>query len=201
MAKEIPSKQRALVLQGGGALGAYQVGVLKVLAKKIIEEDEKNAEQGRPLFDIIAGTSIGAMNAAVLVSNVVRRNKTWSEAICELERFWKVGIALKEGTTSDADIPPLEMFPMFHWWHPWRKERCDNENNLYTKMGSLASEELARRYYSTKVFVFGGKKVFCAKDVRPDFKFWDENNKRIVLNDLPLQERIKEFGEFPIDKF
>ena len=29
MAKEIPSKQRALVLQGGGALGAYQVGVLK----------------------------------------------------------------------------------------------------------------------------------------------------------------------------
>lgn len=198
MAKEIPSKQRALVLQGGGALGAYQVGVLKVLAKKIIEEDEKNAEQGRPLFDIIAGTSIGAMNAAVLVSNVVRRNKPWSEAICELERFWKVGIALKEGTTSDADIPPLEMFPMFHWWHPWRKERCDNENNLYTMMGSLASEELARRYYSTKVFVFGGKKVFCAKDVRPDFKFWDENNKRIVLNDLPLQERIKEFGEFPI---
>ena len=65
-------------------------------------------------------------------------------------------------------------------------------------MGSLASEELARRYYSTKVFVFGGKKVFCAKDVRPDFKFWDENNKRIVLNDLPLQERIKEFGAFPI---
>jgi hypothetical protein len=34
--------------------------------------------------------------------------------------------------------------------------------------------------------------------VRPDFKFWDEDNKRIVLDDLPLQERIKEFGEFPI---
>ena len=84
MAKEIPSKQRALVLQGGGALGAYQVGVLKVPAKKIIEEDEKNAEQNRPLFDIIAGTSIGAMNAAVLVSNVVRRKKTWSEANREL---------------------------------------------------------------------------------------------------------------------
>src|ERR671912_309072 len=94
MAKEIPSKQRALVLQGGGALGAYQVGVLKVLSKKIIEEDKKNAEPGRPLFDIIAGTSIDAMNAAVLVSNVVRRNKTWTEAISELERFWKVDIAL-----------------------------------------------------------------------------------------------------------
>ena len=27
--KDIPNKQRALVLQGGGALGAYEVGVLK----------------------------------------------------------------------------------------------------------------------------------------------------------------------------
>src|SRR5919107_1780569 len=100
MSKQIPRKQRALVLQGGGALGAYQAGVLKVLSKKIIQEDEENAEQGRPLFDIVAGTSIGAMNAAVLVSNVVGKNKTWSEAIDELERFWKVGIALKEGAAS-----------------------------------------------------------------------------------------------------
>lgn len=29
--KHIPDRQRALVLQGGGALGAYEVGVLKVL--------------------------------------------------------------------------------------------------------------------------------------------------------------------------
>ena len=28
--KHIPDRQRALVLQGGGALGAYEVGVLKV---------------------------------------------------------------------------------------------------------------------------------------------------------------------------
>lgn len=192
MSKEIPSKQRALVLQGGGALGAYQVGVLKILSKKIMEEDKKHAEQGRPLFDIIAGTSIGAMNAAVLVSNVVRRNKTWSEAISELERFWKVGIALKEGTTYDADIPPLEMFSMFPWWKPWK----DKWNEK--KIEGIASKELARRYYSTKYFVFHGKKVFSTKEIRSDFKFLDGDNKQIVLNDLPLQERIKEFGEFPI---
>ncbi|HZL24539.1 MAG TPA: patatin-like phospholipase family protein, partial [Nitrososphaeraceae archaeon] len=168
------------------------VGVLKALSKKIMEEDEKNAQQGRPLFDVIAGTSIGAMNAAVLVSNVVGRNKTWIEAIGELERFWKVGIALKEGTTSDADIPPLVMFPMFAWWKPWK----DKWNEK--KIEGIASEELARRYYSTKYFVFHGKKVFSTKEIRPDFKFLDGDNKQLVLNDLPLQERIKEFGEFPI---
>jgi NTE family protein len=66
----IPEKQRALVLQGGGALGAYEVGVLKVLCRKLIESSE-NERKDKPLFDIVAGSSIGAMNAAVLVSNIV----------------------------------------------------------------------------------------------------------------------------------
>jgi NTE family protein len=54
-----PKKQRALVLGGGGSLGAYEVGVLQVLCKKLEEEEEDNTirRQGRLLFDIIAGTS------------------------------------------------------------------------------------------------------------------------------------------------
>jgi predicted acylesterase/phospholipase RssA len=66
---------------------------------------EKEKEEGRPLlFDIVAGTSIGAMNASILISNVVKRNKTWSQAITELEDFWtnekKTG---KEGISSTSD--------------------------------------------------------------------------------------------------
>jgi predicted acylesterase/phospholipase RssA len=66
------------------------------------------------LFDIVAGTSIGAMNAAVLVSNVVKKDKTWSEAVGELERFWKEGIALEEGVNSSEDIVPVGIFESFH---------------------------------------------------------------------------------------
>jgi NTE family protein len=54
-----PDKQRALVLQGGGALGAYEVGVIKGLYEKLTQQDEENGHR-RPLFDIVAGTSIGA---------------------------------------------------------------------------------------------------------------------------------------------
>jgi NTE family protein len=61
----ISNRQRALVLQGGGALGAYEVGVLKVLCKKLTKGTE-NGQTDEPLFHIVAGTSIGAMNAAVL---------------------------------------------------------------------------------------------------------------------------------------
>jgi NTE family protein len=64
----IPTKtQRALVLQGGGSFGAYEVGVLKVLYEKLIEGKGSGKKEGL-LFDIVAGTSIGAMNAAVLIS-------------------------------------------------------------------------------------------------------------------------------------
>jgi NTE family protein len=70
----VPKLQRALVLQGGGALGAYEVGVIKRLSKKLQETDKKKGTDSRCLFDIVAGTSIGAMNAAVFVSNVVKKN-------------------------------------------------------------------------------------------------------------------------------
>src|SRR5215831_7343920 len=82
-----PKTQRALVLQGGGALGAYEVGVIKVLYEKLIEGKGNGKKEGL-LFDIVDGTSIGAMNAAVLISNIVNRNKTWKEAVQELENFW-----------------------------------------------------------------------------------------------------------------
>src|SRR5207244_13331231 len=54
--KPIPSTQRALVLQGGGALGAYEAGVFCSIYRKIMNED-KNKNANRMLFDIIAGTS------------------------------------------------------------------------------------------------------------------------------------------------
>src|SRR5919109_4918197 len=70
-ARPIPTKERALVLQGGGALGAYEAGAYKALYEFLSKKDEKEGNKGKPIFDIVAGTSIGAMNAAVLTSYVV----------------------------------------------------------------------------------------------------------------------------------
>ena len=63
---QIPHKQRALVLQGGGALGAYEVGVFKAIYDKIIQDEGDDAAGN--LFDIVAGASIGAINATLLVN-------------------------------------------------------------------------------------------------------------------------------------
>ena len=54
------SQSTALILPGGGARGAYQVGVLKAISE--LTPGELNP------FPIICGTSAGAINAAVLAS-------------------------------------------------------------------------------------------------------------------------------------
>ena len=48
---------RAVVLSGGGSKGSYQIGVWKALRKLKIK------------YDIVTGTSVGALNGALMVQN------------------------------------------------------------------------------------------------------------------------------------
>ncbi|MGB7954056.1 MAG: patatin-like phospholipase family protein [Candidatus Nitrosopolaris sp.] len=65
--------ENVLVLQGGGSLGAYECGVYKTLAKNNIK------------FDIVSGTSIGALNAAIIAAQSYNSIK---DSAKELENFW-----------------------------------------------------------------------------------------------------------------
>jgi predicted acylesterase/phospholipase RssA len=76
----VQNKQRALILQGGGTLGAYEVGALKILCRKLIAVDKENGHERRLLFDIFAGTSIGAMNSAIFVSQFLE-TRNWEKAV------------------------------------------------------------------------------------------------------------------------
>ncbi len=64
--------KKALVLSGGGARGAYHVGVIEALVETGWMEDGRGP-------DIVAGTSIGAINAAALASGlpVARLRELW----------------------------------------------------------------------------------------------------------------------------
>lgn len=67
----------ALVLPGGGARGAFQVGVLKALAE-LLPRRSPNP------FRIMSGTSAGAVNSVVMAS----RARKFRTAILELEKVW-----------------------------------------------------------------------------------------------------------------
>tara|TARA_R110000782_G_scaffold204301_2_gene292837 strand:- start:221 stop:1432 length:1212 start_codon:yes stop_codon:yes gene_type:complete len=66
-----------LVLPGGGARGAFQVGVLKAIAE-IVPKGSANP------FAVISGTSAGAVNSIVLASKA----QHFRAAIAELEHVW-----------------------------------------------------------------------------------------------------------------
>ena len=191
----IPSKQRALVLQGGGALGAYEAGAVQALYKYL--PTNENRQSG--LFDIVAGTSSGAMNGSILVSHVTQ-NGSWQESIDKLNAFWKY-------VSTD---------PNLRIWYPYIPDRkswisyWDTQKEMYP---NLASGEIARRYYSAKQFLCSGvPRVYMPKFSTPclplngfpilDDRFFNNfgplNNTWFLYSNEPLKESLETFAQFPI---
>ncbi|MGH8159677.1 MAG: DUF3734 domain-containing protein [Rhodanobacter sp.] len=104
----IAYQTKALVLQGGGALGSYQAGVYEVLA-----------EAGHhPNW--VAGISIGALNAAIIAGNAPERR------VEKLREFWET--ICKPPLLPVFDLPalpsgeqwPLPMLGAMSGWAAWR---------------------------------------------------------------------------------
>lgn len=89
--------QIALVLQGGGALGAYQVGVYEALHEAGVEPDW------------VIGTSIGAINGAIIAGNLPEHRMARLNAFWDLVRrdpagsVWGLWPAMA-GAATQADI-------------------------------------------------------------------------------------------------
>jgi NTE family protein len=177
----VPAVQRALILQGGGAPGAYQAGAFKALLEKLKMTMANNYDDSnKPIFDIIAGTSIGAINAAILTS-YYKVNRTWKGSAERLEEFWR---------HLSNPTPPQIAQSMERW--KVEKEKGNNP--------SIASEEAARRYYSVKEFYKSGvanvyKPIYTPKE---DKRFYDSEKQWLIYDNGPLRKSIEKFVRFPI---
>jgi len=188
MSKEIQNSEnhRALVLQGGGALGAYEAGAFFAIYDNLVKKNNVNPDS---LFDIVAGTSSGAINSAILVSYVIE-NKSWEGSAENLIEFWN----------HVSSTPNLS-----NWWpfsfddNSWKtiwQQRHNNNNNA-------ASGEVARRYYSAKEYLYSGApNVFSKPEVKYDNKFFDEfyppQNLWYKYDNQPLKKSIESFVPHPI---
>src|ERR671939_798814 len=132
--KESRDVENVLVLQGGGSLGAFACGVFKALVKKNVR------------IDIVAGTSIGAVNAAIIVGSKSDHPEK------ELENFWieiaesspniipdifvfdydsrakkYVSKKISAASANAAIFGVPKMFTPVWWrWSPWSHEEDDN---------------------------------------------------------------------------
>jgi NTE family protein len=170
--------QRALIFQGGGSLGAYEAGAYKAFYELASERDKIIGRKDKPLFDIVAGTSIGAMNASVLVS-YVKEKKTWAGSAERLIEFW-------EHLATESVVDKMPGFTQ--WWDYWHYL-----NNV------VASSESARRYYNTKQFILKGvPNVFKPSQTLTDKTFLDPSNVWYLYSNGPLKQSLEKFAKFPI---
>jgi NTE family protein len=203
---KVPSKQRALVFQGGGSLGAYEAGVYHVLyhwIKKDLLSDNEN------VFDIIAGTSIGAINASIIINEILEKKQKeksnkivnyWEDTPKKLIQFWKNVTSSSSSNITDA-------------WDPWNLTdiyRSFIENYLKFNYGMylnifpylrsfLPSEESFRKYNHTQMALACGEKhIFRPLFVYPfstpsSNKFFDYSSptaKWFQYTNLPLRNSI-----------
>ena len=149
MTKVSPTRPReprtAFVLSGGGNQGVSQVGMLRALMERAIEPD------------VIIGTSVGALNGAVVAT---------SPALPQIEHLESVW----QGLTGD------QVFPGGAWRRAWNLVRRDDHIISNDGLQSVLSEALiAENFGDLKVplrvvaadLETGTEFVFASGPVRP----------------------------------
>lgn len=183
--------ENVLVLQGGGSLGAFGCGVFKAIANNNIK------------VDIIAGTSIGGINAAIIAGS---KDKEHPEEA--LERFW---LELSESFVDLDKIipPPSSSIPDF-------VEKMLPQSSTYFYDGiatalSAAGEKISisktyhderdikmrqfRSFYSSAIF--GNEKMFRPRWLQEtalsDPEFFTPQNWTYIYDHTPLVKTLEDY--------
>lgn len=116
---------KAVVLSGGGSKGSYQIGVWKALRKLHIK------------YDIVTGTSVGALNGALMVQNSYHKAiKLWKKINMQL-------LFGDEATTSKNKKDVLNMYR-----DNFIKHGGMNVNNLENIITKYLDE---KNFYKSKI--------------------------------------------------
>jgi NTE family protein len=176
--------ENVLILQGGGSLGAFACGVFKTLASSNIK------------IDIVAGTSIGALNASIIAGS---KEKDHPETA--LEQFW---LELGEGSISAN--PNMNFFPFMKSLSP-ASERPMSTNHTPTSGSSSADHsalahisqiESLMSFYNSAIY--GNKKVFMPR-WGPEFAFTDPeyfvpHEWTYLYDHSPLVEHLEKYIDY-----
>ena len=96
------TQENVLILQGGGALGAYQAGVFEQLHQNDIQ------------LDWLIGTSIGAINCALIAGNPPEKR------VQQLRAFWEsLAPPLASNQPWSVFTPFLQQWGIANTWSSW----------------------------------------------------------------------------------
>ncbi len=177
--QQVPDFQRVPGPTRGGSLGAYGAGAYKAFYEVTTKYNKEREFKDKSLLDIVDGTSIGAINAAIIVSYVMENN-TWEGSSERLNEFW-------DYLSKESSLDYISGFT--RWW-----DYLHNNINH-----NIATGEAARRYYTTQEFsLIGVPTVFSPLPPQPDTKFFDPQNTWYRFDSSPLKRSLERFAKFPI---
>jgi len=87
-------------LAGGGARGAYEAGVLTAIFEEVLPELPEGFE-----FDIVSGTSVGAIHAAYVAATAGLRGTDRAHSLAETWRQMELGDVLRISASDLVKIP------------------------------------------------------------------------------------------------
>ena len=176
--------ENVLILQGGGSLGAFACGVFKALARSNIK------------IDIVAGTSIGGLNASIIAGS---KEKDHPETA--LEQFW---LELGEGSISAN--PNLNFFPFVKSLSPASEHPMSTNHTSMSGSSSADHSALAHisqieslmSFYNSAIY--GNKKVFMPR-WGPEFAFTDPeyfvpHEWTYLYDHSPLVEHLEKYIDY-----
>lgn len=147
--------------------------------------EDKNKNANGMLFDIVAGTSSGALSGAVLVDHFLKNNKDWERSDVRLVDFWK---GLRNHTIADRLFQKRS--PVRGLWTYWHNLNPD-----------IATTEAARRFWSAFQFDFTtyGVPNLYVPVLQPNYRFLNPYLPYYWLYDYrDLRQYLSEVINFPI---
>ncbi|HJT85765.1 MAG TPA: patatin-like phospholipase family protein [Nitrososphaeraceae archaeon] len=161
--KRTRSLENVLVMQGGGSLGSFACGVFKALVKKNIQ------------IDIVAGTSIGAVNAAIIAGSKSDQPEK------DLEDFW-----MEVSESNMKIIPDLWTFE----WDSYNKEY------LVKKISSASIN--AAIFGVPKMFVPRWQMGNSSSLIRKmnEGTYFDLQNWTYIYDHSPLEKTLEKYIDY-----
>jgi NTE family protein len=172
--------ENVLILQGGGSLGAFGCGVFKALANSNIK------------IDIIAGTSIGGLNASIIAGS-----KGEDHPEKALEQYW---LELAEDSSANLNSPFLEWLARYPLPTPTPlpPPPPSTPTTDHSAMTHISQIKSVMSFYSSAIY--GNDKIFVPR-WRPEFALTDPEyftpNKWTYLYDhSPLLKTAEKYIDY-----
>lgn len=176
------SIENVLILQGGGSLGAFGCGVFKALAKEGIK------------IDIVAGTSIGGVNAAIIAGS---KNGKKPEEL--LEKFW---LELADNFVNLDNISPslylyLEQLRAAFPYYCSQSTPLQNKIESMRKMEEYKNKSIISLLSSA---IFGNDKMFRAR-WRPEYaltdpEYYQPEKWTYLYDNSPLARTLESYIDY-----